>query len=200
MKILATKSYFLEVVENNDNTLTLNLLYTHVGNGVWRKQDGQPFGGAGSLIGSLGGVEKVIERCQEIDDIDAYVAARNESNKAMVAKAKDNSARKAEERRMKHEENYNKLFANDITETNADSVYVLLKYLNDINWGVWQLPTMTIGYSCHQYDCDGKQATTIKLDEPIKVGDEEGTMFQVGAPRGHLSHYRRIIPDNFDLA
>lgn len=199
MKILATKSYFLEVVENGDGTLTLNTHYQHAGKGVWRKTDRQSFSGAASLIGSIGGVEKVLERCQEIDDIEAYVAARNESNKAANDKAKDNSARKAEERRQKHEEDYKKLFTNDVTEANADSVYVLLKYLNDINWGEWQLPTMTIDFSCHQYDCDGKQSTTIKLDEPIKVGDEEGTMFQVGAPRGHLSLYRRIVPDNFEL-
>ena len=40
--------------------------------------------------------------------------------------------------------------------------------------------------------CDGKQATTIKLDQPIVVNDVPGTMFEVGAPMGHLTKYRRI--------
>ena len=52
---------------------------------------------------------------------------------------------------------------------------------------------MTIGYQCNQYDCDGKMATTIKLDEPIMVAGEMGTMFQYGAPRGHLTKYERIV-------
>jgi hypothetical protein len=85
-----------------------------------------------------------------------------------------------------------------VTETNADSVYVLLRKLNSENWGGWELPKMTIGYTCNQYDCDGKTATTIKLDSPIIVSDEEGTMFQYGAPVGHLRKYRRIAPENFE--
>lgn len=52
---------------------------------------------------------------------------------------------------------------------------------------------MTIGYSCHQYNCDGKTATTIKLDRPIMVYDEPGTMFEVGAPIGYLTKYRSIL-------
>jgi len=64
--------------------------------------------------------------------------------------------------------------------------------LNTVNWGVWHLPKMTIGYSCHQYDCNGKTATTIKLDTPIKYWDKPETMFVYGNPRGHLEKYSKI--------
>ena len=51
---------------------------------------------------------------------------------------------------------------------------------------------MTIGYTCNQYDCDGKTATTIKLDRPIEYYGEQVSQFQHGAPSGHLRNYRRI--------
>ena len=57
-----------------------------------------------------------------------------------------------------------------------------------MNWGVWKLPAMTIGYSCNQYDCDGKSAVTIKLDEPVNGY----TKLSYGAPRGHLTAYTNI--------
>ena len=81
------------------------------------------------------------------------------------------------------------LFITDDFEKN-----IVLRYLNTINWGGWELPKMTIGYICNQYDCEGKIATTMKLDESIKLyedDNETGYMFQVGAPVGHLTKYRR---------
>lgn len=48
-------------------------------------------------------------------------------------------------------------------------------------------------YQCNQYDCDGKTATTIKLDQPISVGGRMGTQFVYGAPRGHLEKCERIV-------
>ena len=59
---------------------------------------------------------------------------------------------------------------------------------------VGDLLPMTIGYSCNDYDCDGKYAVAIKLDSPI-IYNEEGDMndrFVCGAPRGHLTKYTRI--------
>lgn len=92
----------------------------------------------------------------------------------------------------RNEEKYHAVFNGDTVETTVENIRTLLRYLNDINWGVWQLPSMTIGYSCHQYDCDGKTATTIKLDRPIEYRGEKVTRFQYGAPRGHLCDYCRI--------
>ena len=79
-----------------------------------------------------------------------------------------------------------------VLESNFANIYLLLEYLNTQNWGGWELPKMTIGYSCAQYDCDGKQATTIKLDEPIEYDGELLIKFEVGAPFRHLTKYKKI--------
>lgn len=77
-------------------------------------------------------------------------------------------------------------------ESTPHNIYVLLSYLNTQNWGTWNLPKMTIGYKCNQYDCDGKQVTTIILDKPILYKGEMLSHFQVGAPRGHLTQYAKL--------
>lgn len=79
-----------------------------------------------------------------------------------------------------------------IFETNEANIRRVLLYLNSMNWGIWQLPAMTIGYSAHQYDCDGHQATTITLDEPINYQGERVCKFKVGGGRQHLTQYRYI--------
>lgn len=79
-----------------------------------------------------------------------------------------------------------------VLESNSSNIYLLLELLNTQNWGGWELPKMTIGYSCAQYDCDGKQATTIKLDEPIEYDGELLIKFEVGAPLRHLTKYKKI--------
>lgn len=88
---------------------------------------------------------------------------------------------------------YKKVFTDGATvESTPHNIYVLLSFLNTQNWGMWNLPKMTIGYKCNQYDCDGKQATTIILDKPILYKGEMLSHFQVGAPRGHLTQYARL--------
>ncbi len=84
---------------------------------------------------------------------------------------------------------YNNLIeGNEVVETNRENLKTVMKYLNTLNWGVWQLPKMSIGYSAHQYDCDGKTATTVELDEPL----DGQTKFKIGGKRGHLNGYRNI--------
>lgn len=79
-----------------------------------------------------------------------------------------------------------------VLESNPANICLLLEFLNTQNWGGWKLPKMTIGYSCAQYDCDGKQATTIKLDEPIEYNGKLVSKFEVGAPHRHLMKYQKI--------
>lgn len=86
----------------------------------------------------------------------------------------------------------NEIKEGKIFETNEANIRRVLLYLNSMNWGVWQLPAMTIGYSAHQYDCDGHQATTITLDEPINYQGEMVCKFKVGGGRRHLTQYRYI--------
>lgn len=86
----------------------------------------------------------------------------------------------------------NQRLESGVLESNAENIYLLLTYLNTQNWGGWELPTMTIGYSCNQYDCDGKTATTISLDEPIEYNEKMVSKFEVGAPHGHLMGYVKM--------
>ena len=84
--------------------------------------------------------------------------------------------------------------------TTIKNLQILVSHLRYVNWGGWELPKMTIGYSAAEYDCDGKTAVTIKLDRPIDdFADEDEkncyagvTKFQRGAPHGHLMKYHRI--------
>lgn len=74
-----------------------------------------------------------------------------------------------------------------------ENITTILQYYKMQGY-VGELLPMTIGYSCNDYDCDGKHAVAIKLDSPI-IYNEEGDMnnrFVCGAPRGHLTKYTRI--------
>lgn len=86
------------------------------------------------------------------------------------------------------------LIANGPIPTTIDNLKLILNYLNEQNWGSWDLPAMTIGYSANQYDCDGTLATTITLSKGIEYVDyfDEKSIvskFKVGGKRGHLEKY-----------
>lgn len=77
----------------------------------------------------------------------------------------------------------------------VDNIRIVLNHLNGSNWGGWNLPKMSIGYSAHQYDCDGIMAATITLDKPISCEDMGITnqkKFMVGGKSGHLVKYQRL--------
>ena len=157
------------------------------------KFDGRKFNNAGSLIITAGGIEGLLSQCEDVEDIRDIIGPLNKAKVEIRRRAVAERERQAAEKANAAEAEYIQLFSGDVAETNAKTVYALLRYLNTQNWGLWRLPKMTIGYQCAQYDCDGKTATTIKLDEPIRVAGEMGTMFQYGAPRGHLTKYERIV-------
>ena len=56
---------------------------------------------------------------------------------------------------------------------------------NSAHWLTFFNPDSKLKIQC-------KTATTIKLDGPIMANGQSGTMFQYGAPIGHLNNYRRI--------
>ncbi len=91
-------------------------------------------------------------------------------------------------RRASITKDYEELIAKGVVEVNEDNLRVVMRYLSIKNWGSWQLPKMSIGYSANQYDCDGKTAVTVILDKPLNGF----TKYQYGAPRGHLSAYTPI--------
>jgi len=187
-KIFKTKQVIYRVEVNENGTLDIYREYYNLKNMDSWQHDGRKFDNAGSLIINAGGIEGLLRQCEDVEDLEGMIARMSEEK----AEIRRKTMAERENRAKIVNEEYEQLFANDVTETNAKTVYALLRYLNTQNWGLWHLPKMTIGYQCNQYDCDGKTATTIILDEPIKVAGEMGTMFEYGAPFGHLNKYKPI--------
>lgn len=74
-----------------------------------------------------------------------------------------------------------------------ENIREIAKNLSEKNWGLWgELPALEIGYLANQYDCDGKTAVTITLDEPIDVCGQRVSKFVYGAPRRHLTKYYHL--------
>ena len=86
----------------------------------------------------------------------------------------------------------NEIKEGKVFEANVNNLSRILKYLNSMNWGVWQLPKMSVGYNAHQYDNVGRNVTTITLDEPINYFGEMVSKFKVGGSRSFLPKYRVI--------
>lgn len=193
MKYIATsKNKVYEVRQNEDGTLFIT-------------RDGiHSIDNAGQFIMNFGGIEGILKRCVEsdlqvkefakhhMDEIKAMKEARRAVYEKNIVKTKGQreAERKAE---------YEALLAeNDgVIPTTYENIGVVLRYLNTQNWGGWSLPKMTIGYSCNQYDCDGRIATTMKLDRPINITPDWDTkemesMFVYGAPHGHLTKYHMV--------
>ena len=189
-KIFKTARVLYRVEKNENGTLDIyREYYQNRSVGLWQK-DGRKFDNAGSLIIYAGGIDAMLEKCVDVEDIELQIDSMNEAYRMEVAARERMHAKYLSETKAA----YHHLFdGQDVVEANAKSVYTLLRYLNTQNMGLWKLPKLNVGYQCNQYNCDGKTATTIKLDRPIKVEGEMGTMFQYGAPRGHLAGYERIV-------
>ena len=190
----SNKMYF--VSQNEDGSL-------------WITNDGvNSIDNAGQFILSMGGIQAVLDRCDEeitLDEFKTRVADDNAQKEAyrqyqkehkteIEAAKREREQAKFDERYARAEKAYNELLAaspNSVIETNYRNICIVLSMLNLQNWGSWELPTMTIGYSCNQYDCDGKQATGMILDRPIDVDGEQISKFSIGAPHGYLMKYHQ---------
>ncbi len=190
--ISANYIYVISETGNEAQPLVVTRPYKRAAYNRWEPTGMKVFRDAGMFIKQQGGVEALLAKSKWVDDLNAWVEDANAKAKVEHDKAHAVAMEREAERKAERKAEYERLFSGEVTEANEETVGALLRYLNTKNWGGWDLPKMTIGYACHQYDCDGKIATTIKLDKPIMVADELGTMFQVGAPHGHLSKYRRI--------
>ena len=114
-----------------------------------------------------------------------FYKRRHEKNKIQKEQAKQSL--EADFRALENEIKEGKVF-----DASIENIRRILLYLNSMNWGVWQLPKMTCGYSAHQYDCDGHQASTITLDKPIDYYGEKVSKFKVGGGRLHLTKYKFV--------
>ena len=194
MKVFKTTGVIYRVEVNIDGTLTIFREYFSTKKMPYWAKDGRQYNKTDLLIDEQGGIESLLSKCEDIDDIDNYIHDLNVEKRAIRERASQERARQMESKMAKSKADYERVFeGKDVVESTAESIYILLAYLNTQNWGGWRLPKMTIGYSCHQYDCDGKTATTIMLDQPVKVAGRMGTMFEYGAPRGHLTKYQPIV-------
>ena len=153
MMKLRTNSRDLDVVVNNDGTITITCNH-------------EPINNPGQFIHQMGGINAVLTRCKEYTAAEWQAELEREQSAKLAAKV---AARQRCEQLIKeHELAYHEVFGvGDVVESTPKTIYILLSYLNDNNWGSWKLPKMSIGYRCNQYDCDGKQATTITLDKAI---------------------------------
>lgn len=190
--VSANYIYKVEVTGNEERPLVITREYSRERGNQWCAMSYNECPNVGQFILNQGGVDALVEKCKEVDDLADWVTEHNAAAKETHEKNHAIAMQREAEHEQRIKAEYERLFAGEVTESNEETVGALLRYLNTQNWGGWKLPKMTIGYQCNQYDCDGKTATTIKLDKPIMVNDEPGTMFQVGAPHGHLMKYRRI--------
>ena len=188
MKIFVTNTSIYRIEKRDDGELDMYREYSRKSrHGQWVK-DGSKYADVGMFVKQRGGKDIFLSECADCDDLDNFVTKQNKENEEF------SSIRKAiaEEIAKKQEEEYALAFADEVTECNKENIYLLLRHLNKINWGVWRLPKMSIGYSCNQHNCNGVTATTIKLDKPINYGDEMIDKFVYGAPHGYLSNYVQI--------
>lgn len=192
MKIFRTKRVIYRIETNENGTLDIFREYFSTKNmSLWEK-DGRPFQNAGMLINQQGGIEALLAKCEDVDDIESMIDEINAEKKAIRERANEERIRQQRETSERAKAEFDKAFANEVTETNIENIGILLRYLNTQNCGLWRLPAMSIGYQCNQYDCDGRTATTIKLDTPILYDDKMVSMFVYGNPRGHLVKYTQI--------
>lgn len=180
MKILKTNKTDYKVVVNKDGTLTITDL----------RKNNEPIKNPGVLIVSMGGINSVIKRCEEVSE-EKY-AEESEKHRLEKEAAAQKSAKCKLEHKLQVRSEFDTAFSNEITETTIENITLLLYYLNSINWGTWRLPKMTIGYTCNQYMCDGKKATTIILDKPIEYNGKMLTKFVVGGGPRHLTGYTQL--------
>lgn len=192
MKYFVSKRFVLLVKQNEDGSLFLT------------KDGVNSMENAGWFINSMGGIQSVLNRCIESDMPFDEFKQQQELIKAEQAKRKAEAHERAAIDAQKREEGYKAAYealkaqyAGGAIPTTYENIGVVLRGLNAQNWGGWELPKMTIGYRCNQYNCDGKIASTMVLDEPINISSdpeykEMESRFQVGAPHGHLMKYRKV--------
>ena len=178
MMKLRTNSRDLDVVVNNDGTITITCNH-------------EPINNPGQFIHQMGGINAVLSRCKEYTDAEWQAELGREESAKLAAKAA--AKQRAEQLIKERERAYHEVFRGDaVVESTPRNIYILLSYLNDNSWGSWKLPKMSIGYRCNQYDCDGKQATTITLDKAIDYDGRPTRCFEVGAPIRHLMKFQKL--------
>lgn len=178
-KYFLSKRLNLIVNQREDKTLSLTRL------------NGAPYENAGLLICSVGGIERFWELCINEEEYQRRIADRDfrQSPEYKAEQARKNAERSAIAA-ARHKAEFDALPSP--IPVSYKNLGIVLRYLNDQNYGTVELPCMTVGYSYNQYDCDGHSASAVVLDSDlIENGENLGRRFCVGAPVGHLTKYMR---------
>lgn len=70
---------------------------------------------------------------------------------------------------------------------------IIMEHLNGQNWGAWDLPALTVGYTANQYEGpNGRNVTALKLDEPILTTAGPVALFKCGPGRRILPKYTAV--------
>lgn len=137
------------------------------------------------------------EFMKRIEQEDAIIKERSERELAERQARREERVKHEADQKQKYAQEYERLLASQPIESTYENIRTILNhYKLNIENTPSKLPAMTIGYSCNAYDCDGKIAIAMKLDEPISYNvfdeDETSDKFVVGAPHGHLTKYTRM--------
>ena len=125
-KIFKTKRVIYRVEKNENGTLNIYREYFSLKNMDHWEKDGRPFQNAGSLIITAGGIEGLLNQCEDVEDIEAMIAELNAVKAEIRRKANAERERQASERQNIAETEYHQLFdGKDVVETNAKTVYAL---------------------------------------------------------------------------
>lgn len=160
---------------------------------------------AGAMIMQRGGISAFLEHCIEderdfkefVEDRELVAKKQKEYREAMRLQSanteKESVVKAYNEMLSKYGMSIGNIDKSVAIEASVDNLYVLMRYLRSIPWGQWHLPTLSQGYSANQYDCDGKIAVTVILNDGITTEDGKVVKkLQYGAPMGHLSNYTNI--------
>lgn len=185
-----TKKNVYQITKNDDGTVTF---YPEDKN-------------AGNMIAQRGGVESFLTECCKEDarSYEEVLAERQQEQQAEKERKKAASQQRKEAEEEAIMKAYSELLArygmdikhidkSVVIDATAKNLYIIMRYMHITNWGLWRLPTLSQDCEARQYDCDGKKAVTITLDEGITT--EDGKLvkkLQYGAPMGHLNNYTNI--------
>lgn len=159
---------------------------------------------AGAIIMQRGGVSDFLSHC--IEDERSYEEFKNDVELVKKKQSEYRMAMRMQNAMKKNEEIQGKYFAlldkyginpdlpkeGGAIEATAENLTILMRYLQTVNWGLWKLPRLTQKYTANQYDCDGKVAITVILDEGIESEGKIYKKLQYGAPMGHLTQYAPV--------
>ena len=110
---------------------------------------------AGLIIHSAGGIEAFLARCLEdprsLEEIsqDTALIVRMVRRNGMLDQEIHRSSSKPSAQQI--EEAYLELIQQGVIEVNTRNLLTVMRHLNSVNWGSWELPSMDQSYQARQY-------------------------------------------------